>query len=161
MSTTTVAGVDARAYLAGWLMAVTDMTVKDINAISDELWTTSPGGVARSANHLLADTVTNLIWTTAAMKGETSDCYNNMGALGETFADKNAAIAGLQTAAADFAATLKGASDEALNAEVMAPWQMMTPVMILANISVSHVWYHDGQLNQIQAINGDADVHWM
>ena len=129
MSNTTQ-GVDARAYLAGWLQAVTGMTIADINAIPDEKWTEGHGGCTRPANALISDTVTMLKWTTAAAQGEESSAITS-------------------------------ASDEALNAVVNAPWGMPTPVFILAQIAVSHIWYHDGQLNYIQSLLGDGEVHWM
>ena len=158
---TTIEGVDARAYLAGWLQAVTGMTIADIQAIPDEKWTQSFGGCVRSANHLLADTVTNCIWTTAVLKGENSPCYDSMGALGEAFSDKAAAIGAFKTASDDLADAIRSASDDVLNSVVAAPWGMPTPVMTLAHISVSHVWYHDGQFNYIQSLLGDEKVHWM
>jgi hypothetical protein len=40
-------------------------------------------------------------------------------------------------------------------------WQIPTPLFTLAHIAVSHLWYHDGQLNYIQALLGDEKVHWM
>lgn len=158
---TTIEGVDARGYLAGWLQAVTGMTIADINAIPDEKWTQSFGGCVRSANHLLADTVTNCMWTTAILKGENSSCYNDMEALGETFVDKAAGVDAFKTASDDLANAIRSASDEILNSVVNAPWGMPTPVMTLAHISVSHVWYHDGQFNYIQSLLGDEKVHWM
>ena len=158
---TTIEGVDARGYLAGWLLAVTGMTVADIKAIPDDKWTHGFGGCCRSANCLLADTVTNCMWTTAVLKGESSSCYDDMQALGETFADKALAIDAFVAASNDLAEAIKGASDERLNSLVDAPWGMPTPVMTLAHISVSHVWYHDGQFNFIQSLLGDEKVHWM
>ncbi len=160
MSNTTQ-GVDARAYLAGWLQAVTGMTIADINAIPDDKWTEGHGGCTRPANALISDTVTMLKWTTAAAQGEESSVYNDMDALTETYKDKATAIGGLQEASAAFGAAITSASDEALNAVVNAPWGMPTPVFILAQIAVSHIWYHDGQLNYIQSLLGDGEVHWM
>jgi hypothetical protein len=137
------------------------MMVADMNAIPDDKWTDTFGGCTRPCNALLADTVTNLTWTIATMKGETSNAYSEMGALAETFADKAAALEALQAASREFAATLVSASDETLNSTVTAPWNMPVPVFILAEISVNHIWYHDGQLNYVQCLLGDEKVHWM
>ena len=38
---------------------------------------------------------------------------------------------------------------------------MDAPVYMIAQIMVSHIWYHDGQLNYIQSLLGDEKVHWM
>lgn len=136
------------------------MTVADIQAIPDDKWTASHGGCSKPGNAIVADTVTNLRWTTGILKGESSDAYNHMGDTISEFADKNAAIVAFQEATAAFSEALKNASDETLNSVVTAPWQAQVPVMILAQISVSHVWYHDGQLNYIQTLLGDGEVHW-
>ncbi len=157
---TTVQGVDARAYLVGWLSAVTSMTVADIKAIPDDKWTDTYGGCSRPANALIGDTITNLMWTTGAVSGENLSVYNDMPALIEKCVDKDFAIRAFEEASAAFGAAVSAASDEALNATVMAPWQMQTPVMILAHIAVAHIWYHDGQFNYIQCMLGDGDVHW-
>ena len=162
MSTITQ-GVDARTYLNGWLGALVQMYTADINAIPDEKWTESSGGCARCPGELTADTVALLNWTTEALKG-------NVVAAGEDYlndqakanCDTKAKGAGaLAAAATDFQAALAGAEDGALNASVMAPWGMEAPLFMLAQIAVSHVWYHDGQLNLIQCQLGDDKVHWM
>lgn len=159
MSTAT--GVDAKGYLAGWLNAVTGMTVADINAIPDDKWSETHGGCSRPCGMMLADTVTMLKWTTGALKGEESDAYTHMEALGETYADKATAVAGLTDASAALGAALGEASDEVLNSSVPAPWGMPTPIFMLAQIAANHIWYHDGQLNYVQTLLGDDKVHWM
>ena len=158
---TTAIGIDARGYLSGWLQAVTGMMVADINAIPDDQWSKNQGGCTRPAGALLADTITNLIWTTETMNGEESSAYNNMESLAVECADKSVAISKLNEATAAFAASLAAASEERLNSVVMAPWQMPTPMFMLATIAVNHIWYHDGQLNYLQCMLGDEKVHWM
>ena len=157
----TVQGVDARGYLGAWAEVVAGMTIADINAIPEDKWNSSMGGCARTNPALVADIVTNLRWTTETMEGKTSDAYNFMDDLAVKYVDKELAMAELAAAAKGFADTLKGASDEILNSTVMAPWQMPTPVMMLAQISASHIWYHDGQLNYVQCLLGDEKVHWL
>ena len=61
----------------------------------------------------------------------------------------------------ELSAALSAADEATLTKTVMAPWQMESTVFMLATIAVNHIWYHDGQLNLIQALNGDGDVHWM
>ena len=158
---TTVQGVDARAYLAGWLSAVTNMTIADINAIPEDKWNESQGGCARSAIGLLADVVTNLKWTTDILAGKESDAYNHMGDLAALYVDKAIAVAQFAEASKTLGEAIHAASDETLNSTAMAPWGMPTPVFTLATISVNHIWYHDGQFNYVQCLIGDEKVHWM
>jgi hypothetical protein len=147
--------------LTAWLGVVTGMTIADIKAIPDDKWTTCFGGCARSANALLADTVTNLNWTTEVIHSKESNAYSHMDALATEFTDKNLAIAKLSEASAALCAAISAASDETLNSTVMAPWQMPTPVFMLAHIAASHIWYHDGQFNYIHGLLGDGKMHWM
>lgn len=161
MSTTTIEGVDARGYLTSWLGFVTGMTIKDIQAIPDEKWTATMGGCARPSNALLADTVTMLNWVTETVHGKESKAYESMDSLAAEFANKETAIAKFNEASAALVAAVKEASDERLNSTVMAPWQMPTPIFMLAHIAVSHIWYHDGQFNYVHCLLGDDKVHWM
>ena len=154
--------IDAKGYTVGWLQALTGMMISDIKAIPDDKWSSSMGGCARPASGLLADTVTNMNWTTDIIKGaDQSDAYNGMEALAEQFADKTAAVGALQKSVSDFTEAFMAAGDDRLNTLVKAPWGAMVPVYLLAQITVSHVWYHDGQFNFIHCLLGDDKMHWM
>ncbi|HTQ11270.1 MAG TPA: DinB family protein [Fimbriimonadaceae bacterium] len=162
MSTTTEA-IDTRAYLNGWLSALTGMITADINAIPDDKWTATFGGCTRPANALVADAVSTLLWTTGALNGNAPSDPEGaaMKQLTADFENKGVAIARIAEAAEEFKTALTGASDETLNSTVPAPWGMPTPVLTIAHIAVSHIWYHDGQLNYIQCLLGDDKIHWM
>ena len=159
----TAAGVDARGYLKGWAMALADMTGKDIRAIPDDKWTATHGGCTKSAFDVTVETISLLNWTTEALKGNL--IASEPGYVPEQIkagcADKSAAAGMLMGACAAFGAALSEASDEALNAIVTPPWRMDAPLYMIANIAVSHIWYHDGQLNYIQSLLGDDQIHWM
>ena len=162
MSVTT-AGVDARGYLKGWAMALADMTGKDIRAIPADKWTATHGGCTKSALQVTAETISLLDWTAAALRGNAvlSDETSLMEKIKSDCASQEAAIARLKSAAGAFAAALSDASDEALNAIVTPPWRMDAPLFMIAQIAASHIWYHDGQLNYIQSLLGDDQIHWM
>jgi hypothetical protein len=164
MSVTTTQGIDAKGYLASWLGALVDMTSKDIRAIPADKWKATFGGCTRAADEVMADTIWMLEWCTGALKGQaetTPDEVGSISALKDELVDSEAAVARLTAAANAFSEALRAASDDALNEVVTPPWQMPAPLFMLANIAVSHVWYHDGQLNYIQALLGDDKIHWM
>jgi len=73
--------------------------------------------------------------------------------------------AACQTAITDsaeaLARVLESASDEDLAKSELAPWGMPMTFLEWSNIAVVHVMYHDGQLNFIQSLNGDDQIHWM
>lgn len=160
---TTIQGIDARGYLIGWAKGLTGMYSADINAIPDDKWTASFGGCTRSANELTADAISLMIWCTEALKGNV--IMDSEGAMMKQLiaevSNKGVAIAKLAESVDGFVAALAQASDEALSAEVTPPWQMPAPLFMIAQIAVSHLWYHDGQLNYIQCLLGDDKVHWM
>ncbi|MBS1722021.1 MAG: hypothetical protein JSS66_03320 [Armatimonadetes bacterium] len=162
MSTTTQ-GIDARAYLTGWLTGLTGMYQADIRAIPEDKWNATFGGCTRPASELTADAMSLLLWCTQALKGNASGEHETdlTDKAKADCATKDGAAASLQNAAEAFSQALAGASDETLNQVVTPPWQMDAPLFAIAQIAVSHLWYHDGQLNYIQCLLGDDKIHWM
>ena len=160
---TTIEGIDARGYLVGWLKGVSGMFTADINAIPAGEWAKPQGGCTRPANELAADAISLLIWTTEALKGNVlpSDEGAFMKQLAADCETQAGAVAKLAEATDNLASALAGASDETLNTTINAPWGMPAPLFLLAQIAVSHIWYHDGQLNYIQCLHGDDKIHWM
>jgi len=57
-------------------------------------------------------------------------------------------------------AALRGLSDEELDREVTAPWGAPFKALFLAGVVASHMEYHGGQVNYIQSLYGDAEMHW-
>lgn len=161
METTT--GIDARSYLKNWLEGVTGMYMADVMAIPADKWTATFGGCTRPANELTADAISLLRWTAGAIKGSApeGDYMEAMSALSAECATREAACAALKAASAEMGAALEAADEGRLNAVVTPPWQMDAPLFAIAQIAVSHIWYHDGQLNYIQCLLGDDKVHWM
>lgn len=143
------------------MKALCGMYVADIKAIPPDKLLVSPGGVARPANELTADTVGMLKWCTATLKGETpADNYMDPAAAA-ALNTSDAMIDAMTESVDAFAAAFAQADDATLGKVVTAPWGMDTPIYMLVMIATSHIWYHDGQLNYIQALNGDGEVHWM
>lgn len=152
-------GIDAKGYLAGWMNGLTGMYLADINAVPDDKWTATFGGCTRPASELTADAVGLLVWTTDVMKGNKEAAYDE--SVKDACSTKAGAAAKMKSAAEAFNSALAACSDEALSEVITPPWQMAAPLFMLAQIAVSHVWYHDGQLNYIHCLLGDDKVHWM
>lgn len=155
--------IDARAYLTGWLNGLQGMYLADINAIPEDQWNATHGGCTRSASDLTADAISLFGWTTAAMQGNAPDASEGdmMAALKAECSTKAGASACLKKHVEEFTAALAACSEEKLQTPIMAPWGMESPLFGLAQVAVSHLWYHDGQLNYIQCLLGDEKVHWM
>lgn len=160
---TTLQGIDARGYLVGWAKALAGMMSADINAVPDDKWTATFGGCTRPANELAADGISLMLWTSEALKGNVipGDEGALMKKLATECATKGVAIAKLNEAVEELAGAISNASDETMNTVVPTPWGMDTPLFMVCQIAVSHIWYHDGQLNYIHCLLGDNQIHWM
>ncbi len=159
---TTLEQIDARAQLNGWLQALTHMYQADIQAIPEDKWTATFGGCSKPCSSLTADAVGFLFWMTKAIKesGTPTIDADAMGKLEADCATKDGATAMLQKGSTALSEALMAASEETLTTIATAPWQMDAPIFSLAQIAVSHIWYHDGQLNYIQSMLGDGEYHW-
>ncbi len=51
-------------------------------------------------------------------------------------------------------------SDADLDRDVTLPWGMTLPISQAIFLPVSHMTYHDGQINYIQTLLGDSAFHW-
>jgi uncharacterized damage-inducible protein DinB len=156
---TTIQGVDARGYTAGWLNALTGMYLADIAAIAEDQLSVSPGGVARSANVISAETVDLMNWTAEALKGNSIE-IDHTHASAATMTTHAAITSAMQAATASLAQAITEASDETLNSMCTTPFGMTMPMFMVVQIAVNHIWYHDGQLNYFQALGGDGEIHW-
>ncbi|MBV6457723.1 MAG: hypothetical protein HONBIEJF_00840 [Fimbriimonadaceae bacterium] len=155
--------IDAKAFLSGWLHGLQGMYAADIRAIPEEKWTATFGGCTRPANELTGDALAMLEWVTDAIRGNVRATYGpeDMEGLTEKCRTREGAITALKASTQAFNDALNAASNETLLKPIMAPWGMESPLYSLAQIAVSHIWYHDGQLNYIQCLLGDDKVHWM
>ena len=150
------------APMRQWLGGLAGMFVSDITATSDEVLTKSPGGVARAPYEFICEVTGFLRMVASIVRGEevAMPSPEDIKAFNEANKTKDALLKNFEAAVSDFSTTLENADDARLHEVVMAPFGMEMPVIALANVAVNHIWYHDGQLNLIQAINGDGEVHW-
>ncbi|MBL8049423.1 MAG: hypothetical protein JNJ45_12155 [Chthonomonas sp.] len=155
---------DMAAGLSQWLDTLCGFYIKDLQATPDELIYASPGGKARSPHHFTVEAMCTCQWTTEILGGKNESSLMGeeaWGRLCDATTTKAELIANLESTCAAFKEALLAAPAERFGVMIMAPFGMEMPVAALANIFVNHLWYHDGQLCQIQAMNGDTDVHWM
>lgn len=159
---TTMTTIDGVTNLNNWLQGLTGMYTADINAIPDDKLDWSPGGCARSAKSITTEVVGMCKYAAALCRGEEPQMTED--SLAEAVGNldtKAKMVEAFSAACQDLSASLTSASPDVLNKVVTPPWQMDAPVYMIAQIMVSHIWYHDGQLNYIQSLLGDEKVHWM
>ncbi len=155
--------VDAVAMLNGWLQGLSDMYTADITAIPEDKLTWVPGGCARPANSITAEVIMMCKYAASICRGEEPELKEMEGLqqIADGMTTHAVLVKGIQDAIAEFSTALTSATPETLNKVITPPWQMDAPVYMIAQIMVSHIWYHDGQLNYIQSLLGDEKVHWM
>lgn len=163
MSTAT-ASIDAVANLSNWIQGLTGMMTADIHAIPQDKLTWSPGGVARPANALIVEVAGLCRYTAAILRGDEPGeipSEEQIQAIVNSTTTHAALAKALGDASAELTTALSNATNETLNKTVTPPWKLDCTVYMLAQITASHIWYHDGQLNYIQALLGDEKVHWI
>lgn len=160
MSTATA--LDPRVSLGRWTTAMMTHYAKDIPAIPEDKWNASLGGCARPASEMTAEVVSILDWATGALKGEaaTKSEEELTAEYSARCATREGAVAEIQRCVPAFVEALNAASDERLGTTVTAPWGAEMPLMMIAHVVSSHIWYHDAQLNYMQCLLGDGGYHW-
>jgi hypothetical protein len=135
---------------------------KDMDATSEADFAHCPGGKARPATDYMAEC--GIFQSVIAQKLDNPDVQIDMNAQYSVLAtiDSKAKAREMFTSGVNqFSATLDKISDSELNDEIVAPWGMSTTKGKLILHGLAHTMYHLGQLNQLQLIQGDEEVHWM
>lgn len=153
-----------QTLIGTWTRRQAEMYCKDLAALTQEQYVAENGGVTRTAQDITVEVasfcqmVAGLVSNPGAPAPTEEEAKANTPTL-DTIDDGKAAV----TAGAEaLASAVENASEETLGAMITPPWGgEAMPVVVLANIASSHIWYHDGQINFIQALNGDGKVHWM
>jgi len=160
---TTATNFSTRASVAEWIRQVGQMYNKDLAAISDEQFKSSFAGKARTAQDFTSEIVGMNFMVARIISGELVSMPSDeeQKAFRDSFTSTSFAQEKITESTNALAAALEALSDEQLGEEVNAPWGMPITKFGFANLQAGHIWYHDGQLNYIQALNGDEAIHWM
>lgn len=156
-----MASNDLKTFWREQLASARDHYLKDLEALSDEQAGASPGGKARSALDFSYEVSFINRRLAKRLRSEAVEPIQ-MGPF--LTAPEN-----LRTRGA-IAADLRESFDEVLEAWDALPEDVSShmvkfgegevPVWQVASFGHMHARYHDGQLNLLQAINGDEEVHW-
>ena len=147
--------------LASWIRRVSGMYSKDLKALNEDAYTKSAGGKCRTLQDITAEvsgfnfTVADLI-TGKATEWKSEDVPEEYAASLSTIAAGEEAI----RKSGDAIASALESHPQRLGETVVTPWGETMSLFDLANLSGSHIMYHDGQLNFVQSLNGDDKMHW-
>lgn len=153
--------LDLKSYARQNLEDVRDRYLEDLAAISDQALDASPGGAARSPFHFTYEIVcVNRRLATRLAGGDPGPFDPTIWeTTPEDFRTRAGATNGFLNSTNEFIAVLESISEGDMEREIQIPGGKTTP-FDLAMFCATHINYHDGQLNYIQAIHGDATIHW-
>jgi hypothetical protein len=148
--------------LAHWLELVVEMYAVDLEALPEDALFDSIGGKVRTPHQITAEVAMMMNWMSRTLAGETvpSPTDADQTQFMDAAKSKAALIQLIHDCGAEFKSALLLATPEQFEEEVDTPFGGQRKVIVLANIYINHIWYHDGQLNVIQAFLGDSEVHW-
>jgi hypothetical protein len=134
---------------------------QDLEALPDEAFDRSPGGVARTPAHFTYEIMCVNDRFMKRIIGEDPGPFSTdlFATTPDEFRNKAGGLDGFVKSMDRFLEVLKAVPQEEILRQITVPSGTTSPYD-LAMFCASHVNYHDGQLNYIQALNGDADIHW-
>ena len=146
--------------IAGATEGMTDYYIRDLRAIPESSFNTSPMGCARSPLSITVEVIGVNFAVASILKGE------------ETLSEEEAMaryshITSKAEAERELTASVKALNEAALAMQpqdlgtmVTAPWGAQMPKAQLYTTMSYHIMYHDGQLNYFQCLQGDGGYHW-
>ncbi len=140
----------------------TELFIKDLESIEDGKESQTWGGATRSAIAIAAECVAFIQQSTATLDQPqiafTKEGYEQADA---EITSREIAIKRLREENDQFIQKVNGFTDEQMNEVINTPWGSPTKRGQFAALVAGHTFYHDGQLNYIQTLAGDDQMHWM
>jgi hypothetical protein len=148
-------------HLRNEIVEHSGMFIADIEASPEEMLGRSPGGVARCPFDFVYEVAFVNIRITVRLQGEDPGPWSPIPwtKAPAKFASKERAIAYLKDSVAGLLAAWDQLPEHDLEKKIPTASGETTPLE-LGSLAGAHAMYHDAQLNYIQTLSGDADIHW-
>ena len=158
----TATAFDLKSFLTGIVQRSASRLSTDLSHLSAEQLTASPMGVARSPLAFSAECIGFNSMVAGAFSGKSTamPSKEERDAFFASIDTLEKAQAGLKQSSEALVSAIEGAAPEALAGQGMAPWGEPMALSMLIYIAADHMSYHDGQVNYIQSLYGDAENHW-
>lgn len=146
----------------GQLQRYSDMYAADLAHLSNDHLHQVPMGAARTIASFTAEVAGFNRLVAAILRGEPASMPDpeTVDAFVQSIDSIGKAQELVKSSANEICEALASVGAEAAQAEVLAPWGEPTTKINLASMAASHMMYHDGQINYIQSLHGDAVNHW-
>lgn len=132
----------------------------DLRALTQDQLTTVPMGKARRACDFSWEVVEVNLRVAKRMAGETlPPPGDDWTVCPPEHAETEKLVAAIEDSAAKLTEAFKGVGEEGALKEIETPTGPRTPLEMLSFASM-HMMYHDGQLNLLQSMHGDSEMHW-
>ena len=140
------------------VMHQAELLVKDTKYIPAEKSAFCPMGCAKTVRDILAEIARANVGIAAAFVGAVPDPeFADRVAQASTVEELGALVLESAQVVAD---TIDSLDEADLEKDAKMPWGAIFPLWQAIFLPTSHMTYHDGQINYIQTLLGDATFHW-
>lgn len=148
-------------YLIERMKTLSANYIEDLEACSEEVLASNPGGSARTAYDFTYEVIVVNRRITKRLKGEDPGPFPRDGWIKAPpeFCAKSVAIADFRASAEDVMAAFEADPESEIERKIALPAGETSPLDLIT-LTYNHWNYHDAQLNYLQAIRGDEAVHW-
>jgi hypothetical protein len=157
-----MAQLDLKAYIKENLEGASSRFVQDLEALTDAQLQAEYGEGSRKAIDFVYETIFVNQMIATRLRGEEPAKWPWEGSWAtapDGFATAADAIAGIKESTAALQAAVDAVPDDQLLTKVQAG-DRETSAFEGANFAALHMMYHDAQLNYLQSIGGDLEMHW-
>jgi hypothetical protein len=161
MSEATMTQSAAKSEVSGGMQRVAQLLSKDLNAMSNEVLASCPGGKARCGFDLVYELAEVNRMMASLIRGESKEVSlpDSWTLAPADYRSKEQAQADLQGSINELLAAFENVPEDKLEEDLSTPLGQMPAGKLMAAMN-SHMMYHSGQLNYIQTIHGDDAFHW-
>lgn len=157
-----MAALEPKAHLRGFTERAHRLLTNDLKAIAADKNNVCPGGCARPALHIVAECAALNGFIARILRGETPERPGpeQREAHLRSFDTVEKALAYLEEQTQSLLAAIDTLDETTLGDVSEQPLGRPMSRFALAELPASHMMYHDGQLNYIQTLHGDGQMHW-
>lgn len=124
-------------------------------------YTWSPGGVAKTTADILCECAAGNRLMAALLREEpVTDPGEQHEGCCEATSVYDKAKEQIESSCAELCAAIDLWDGKDLTQGLQMPWGMTMPAETVIFLPGSHMCYHNGQLNYLQALLGDGEMHW-
>ena len=152
---------DLKSHIRGRIAEAKKMFLEDFEAMPEDQLAGSPGGCARTPYDLTFECVYVNGRVAKRLRGEDPGPFQQDGWMKAPaeFGQKESAARKLSESTEEVLAAWDALPAERVTEKIALPNGETSPLE-LASLVATHLTYHDAQLNYVQTLHGDAEMHW-